>query len=721
MQFYFVAKNKNPGFLYLPPRLAVYYTPKFPTRLVQEYINQETSSSLREAWEKISVARRVRLWPQLMITALKDCPEKAMKILSATYVDPYPDGKAFSDCLNFIIWYYLRYTEPSDDTPALKLFRTISRLLLEGPSDHVYLSQTSIFLLMAHLRTPDWIEKLYRTMDKINNPLHHNTLMQFVDRLAKAGGQYTNIAYEIIENIGCLQGVDFNTPNMRSICTTLLMAAGPNTKFDYMEVFGFVLKCGLKPDIIIYNVLIYKTVKAGKHNRGWQIYETMKEDYIEPDSYTYSILLNDAKKRMDRDAISRVTNAVRERSLWSTHVVTDALHAMFLLHMRNHQAELKHANRTGRSPRSHELTYFEQMLPVYCEYFHFGPLACLIPELAGIYKHITKSDSIPIQKDELVEPQNPVLVVMLSALLRSYNDPDTPKIFYDHFRKLVQNNDPMVVQLSDHQGDFGFRTIYNLTLLALGNHASRIPECLQILGDMTAKAPDPPDTGDPDIYEPPPLHPPKPDISTWSVLVSIFQKHRQTRAAEKVLEMMKERGIEPNRVTWGSLLNGYAKMQETQMVVDVLDRLDKAGYAADSFAGSLRMIRDRRALVDGLQKLEEERAAKEIRQVETIREEVEGANAEAEATEENAENATDGEDDGTVVKDMVTRNAYKDLNRSNTQWRVLKFFQRIDDGIDEGTGGVDEEAKPESAPSQAIPPWGASFDAPDGDVAPPGA
>ena len=676
----------------------------FPPALIERYINQETSSSLREAWEKLPGKRRVRLWPQLMTTALRDCPEKAMKILSATYFEPYPDGKAFSDCLNFIIWYYLRFAEPSEDTPALELFKSISRLLLEGPSDHVYLSQTSIFLLMVHLRSPDLVEKLYRTMDKINNPLHHNTLMQFAHRLAKSGAHYTNIAYEILENLGSLRGVDFDTTNMRKICTTMLMAAGPNTKFQHMELVEFMVKCGLKPNIIIYNVLVYKTLKAGEHSRGWQIYETMKETGIEPDAYTYSILLNDAKKRMDTDAISYVTNAVRERSLWNSRIVTDALHAMFLLSLRKLRENERDARRIGveiPAMPANVTTSFEETLPVYCEYFQFEPLARLIPGLEGIYKHVTKSDSLPIQQDELVEPNTPVLLIMVFALLKSFDDPDTPKIFYEHWKKLVQNNDPIVTQMSNQRKSYPFRTVYNLTLLALGKHASRIPECLKIIGDMTAKAPDPPDTGDPDIYEPPPLSPPKPDVSTWSALVSIFQKHRQTRAAEKVLDMMKERGIQPNRVTWNTLLTGYVNMQDTPKVIDTLDRLVKAGIAADaSMTGALRSIRDRRSLVEGINKLDEERAAKEIKRVEGVLENAEAANAEAEGTGENAENDRDGENDDFVVKDMMTRNAYKDLNTSNTQWRVLKYFQRLD----KGANGIDGEAKPDLAPSQVIPP-----------------
>lgn len=697
-RFYIIARNNNPGFWYRQPPLAVYRSWTFPTELILEYINEETSHSLRKAWEDIPEIQRVRLWPELMLIALKDCPEKAMKVLSATYIEPYPDGRALSDCLDYIIWYYLRYAHLTDDTPALEIFQSVSRLLSQGPLDHVYLSQTSIFLLMKHLRTSELVEKLYRTMVKSNNPLHHNTLMQFADQLAKSGGRYTNIAYEIMEIIGDLRGINFNTEQMASLCTTLLMAAGENTNFHYNEVFEYMLKCGLRPDIIIYNVLIYKTLKAGESERGWQVYEMMKEHGIQPDAYTYSILMNDAKSRVDKAAITHITQAVNQRSLWSPHIIADALHSMFIFSSYQHRQDTRNAARRWESPPVLETTYFEQMLPVYCQYFRFEPLSHLIPGLEGLYKHITNSNSIPLQGEQLVDPQMPILIIMLGALLKSFNDSETPKIFYQHWKQLVKNNDPIVTQMSDQKEHYGFRHIYNLNLLALGQHASRIPDCLQIIEDMAAKPPGPPDTGDPDIYEPPPLHPPQPDVCTWSILVHIFQKHRQSRAAEKILVMMKERGVEPNKVTWTTLLHGYAKMQEPRMAIDVMSRMEKAGFRCDHHTlAALNQLRDRRALVEGMQRLEEERRAREIAAVEDIQKKVEEM---GNGTEEGVEDADDLDSTEFVVKDLPTRNAYRDLNKSNTQWRIIRNFRKIDGG-DPRSVRRGATSSPETIPEEA--------------------
>jgi pentatricopeptide repeat protein len=103
-----------------------------------------------------------------------------------------------------------------------------------------------------------------------------------------------------------------------------------------------------------------------------------------------------------------------------------------------------------------------------------------------------------------------------------------------------------------------------------------------------------------------PYSTPMPDVYTWSILLHIFMKHGQARAAEKVLTMMEARGVIPNQVTWNSLAAGYARMQDIGMTVGVIDRLEKAGFQADQFTKSgIAQIRDRRALIEAMKAKED--------------------------------------------------------------------------------------------------------------------
>jgi pentatricopeptide repeat protein len=678
-----------------PIRLVAFMTRAYPKYVLQQYINYKSSNSLREAWNKLSEKQRARLWPELVIATLRDNPAAAMKVLVGTYTEPYPQCIAFSQTLNYLIHFYLGYEVPSKDIAVLELFEALSWLFQNSPADHIQLSQSSIFLLLNHLPNAETIAKLFHTLDNYKHPLHHNTLMHFADRLAKAGGKHRDHAFDVMEIIGGMQHVDFNTNKMMSLCTTLLMASGQDlrvhtrppfvldqetpvhiAKYNHTEVFEYMLKCGMKPNIITYNVLIFKTM-AAREPGGWEIYNLMKENDIEPDAYTYSILLNDAKSRNDLDAVRHITTAVRERSLWCEHILADSLHTMYLSHERGHRMEIGRAKREQRQPNHGNATVFEKMLPVYCDYFELEPLAHLIPGLEDLYRHITKMEYQPPKQKHLFTPTPHVFVIMLSSLLKSFSDPDTPKIFYDHFSKLVQENDPLVARIAT-KSEFHFRHIYNLVLFAFGQHMSAIPQCMRVIGDMSAKDPK---SVDGEVL---PLRPAKPDVSTWSVMVTILGKHRQNRAAEKVIEMMRQRGIEPNTYTWHSLLAGYTGIQETRMSMDVLKRLHEAGYEIDEHMWTaLRQLRDRRALIEGIQRLEAEREQREMARVEEVRDEVmRGAEAEAALASEIDANAT-RDSEGFVVGDMTAQDPYEVLQKKGPGWRGEAENLRKVDGVRE--------------------------------------
>lgn len=672
------------GLIREAPSLISYSTWIFPKTFKDEFINHESSSSLHQAWKAIPPKSRVRLWPELLITTLKDCPAKAMKVLCGTYSSPYPPQRPFCDVLNFIIWHYLRYANPSDENPALELFKIISRLLSVGPKDYIELSQTSIYLLMVHLPGLRYVEELYRTVDRSNNPLHYDTLVQFADRLAKGGGSFRETAYEIMEKIGSMPAVDFNIPQMLSLSTTLIMRAGEDTTFNHNQVFEFLLMRGLRPNLITYNTLLYKTLQAGDANRGWQIHELMKENGVEPNAYTYSILLNDAKRRYDQPAIRHITNIIEEKSLWNPIIVTDMLHIMFLEDLRYYELELKRAQRENWKRGTFEdFRPIDKMLPIYCQYFQFEPLARLIPGLGKVYKLITKLDSLPPQTDVLIEPRPAVLVVMITALLRSYDDEHTPRIFYDNFRKMIKNNDPIIADMAashrKHETEsFHFRHVYNLTLLALGQAAKGIPDCVEILQDMCRPPPPLPEPDAEGIIPYVPLHPPKPDDTTWNVMVTIFMKHRQARAAEKVIGMMKARGVEPTEMTWHRLLQGYTLMQDTRQSIDVLERLTQSGFDVNSHTWStLRRLRDRRALMEGMKRIEEERDQKafsDMLKVQSL------ANRPEVGYEKGVDESPlkEAELEEFVVGDMETSEHFADVNKYLTVWRRLELFRNID-------------------------------------------
>jgi pentatricopeptide repeat protein len=633
------------------PNLATQQTPtKLSPTFIRELVEQESSVTLRLEWEKLPRYQRMKIWPELMIKTLQHHPDKALKVLAGTCAqEPFPPSYAISDCLNYIISHFLRNTEYPSRASVRSLCKTIFRLLHIGPKDYIHISQHSTFLLLSKADNY-WVKKLYDALVDLKHPLHQNTLINFASRLAKSGE--AEIAFNILRKLKSLD-CDFNSPKMLSLCSTILDRSNraSNTIYSDSDIFEYMLECGMQPNCITYNILMQNSLKIGNHSTAWQIHDMMVESGIEPDAYSYSILLNDSKWRMHPAQIKRVMEMAREKGIRNIHIATDVLHAIFLHH---HHLRTKTYDQTSEPQAA-----FHHMLKVYLENFRIEPLIRIIPWILEKLPDFQGLESPTTIQNELEHPPSPTLILMITAFVQGLQNPWSVRHFHDHFRNLLSTGDPVVADL--------IRTtnVWNSILMAFGKFSDTLEDCLTVIGDMLApikavsmNASSPPTThiepesapgsdhvsepqylssivGGPEAESPTvpleplnssiptqdctpqqletpeehprtPYIPPKPDIYTWSTLLKVFMDQQQTRAAERVLTMMQEKGVQPNIVTWNTLAVGYARLQDTEMTVDVISRLEKSGLKPDDITKtSLHKIRDRRGLLAAVKRKEQ--------------------------------------------------------------------------------------------------------------------
>jgi len=611
-------------------------TSRFPLTFLRNFMKVENSMELRLQWEKLAPRRKMEIWPELMIKTLQYWPGKTLTMMAGTYAqEPFPPPYALSDCLNFVISRYLGVNRSPTSNVVRKIHNATFGLLRIGPPGYLEISQNSIFLLLSHTE-PFLLKKLYRIMADLKHPLHRNTLMHFTSRLAKAGE--TDTVLEILQKLKDY-GSDFNTPEMLSLCSTVLDRSlrRPDTNFSDSHIFERMFEWGLQPNIITYNVLVKNSVNIGDHSTAWQIHDMMIESGIEPDAYTYSILLNDSKNRMDSQAIEAVMGFVREKGLKSAYIITDVLDAIFLLYQQ----------KAKETDQPHEpQAAFTHMLKVYMENFQVEPLTRIIPWVSQILPSV-QSPRSPLSGAELEYPPVSTLTLMITAFIHGLRDAWAVKQFYDHFRLLLATGDAGVTDL------LGTTHVWNSVIMALGKFPDTLVDCTAIVGDMlgptkaavnenSVTQPIEPatsphdgdvetlskmeDSGD-DVEMPNgqlcaestptedfaqlpgeteeqsrrPHIPPAPSVHTWSILLKIFMSQHQSRAAEKVLTMMQEKGVKPNFVTWTTLANGYSRLQDMEKTVDVVSRMNKSGLEADAqWLLSMFKVRNRKALLEAM-------------------------------------------------------------------------------------------------------------------------
>ena len=644
------------------------------------FIRHESSNSLQISWENLNKVERAQVWPEVMITALNSYPNSALKILVATFTSPFPPRYAVTDTLSFIISHYLRGQQNPDPKHVLQILHSIQYLSAKGPEDYICLSQSSIYLLLSNLPPPHLL-KFYTFLGDIGHPLHENTLIQFASQFGKQG--LISAAFEALQRLSRV--TDFKSTKILRLCTTLLRRKYllMDGSYSESELFKFMLECGLEPNVHTHNVLLQNSLQAGDPETAWQIHDMMIENGVGVDSHTYSILLNDAKLRLDRPAVDRVIAIVREKGIKNEHIATDHLHAIFLFHeedrFANSNSDLSSGHRKGGA------TAIEQMLPVYSEYFRREPFNHLIPHEMGSSlfpelhnSHSSEPSLTPDDGAELMDPPARTLILMLASLVRGFSEPGHAESFYDHFRNLELTGDPAIAELIESTH------VYDFVLAAFGRFPQTLPKCLGVIAEMLSPSATPqptisssplqPEDQDSRLLEDTallstsrtpapraPRRPPKPGVFTWSILLRVFMNHGQPRAAEKVLTMMESRGIVPNQVTWNTLVAGYARMQNTAMTVDAVSRLEDAGFEVDDHVmAALTKIHDYRALIEVMRAKARMETSPSQEKEEILRTVTKVVEKSEELNDPSGETAGDGEESNygepsDDVRDMVRR------------------------------------------------------------------
>ena len=573
---------------------------KLPTTLRLELLAHRDSGSLRTAWEMIPIEKRQRYWLGFMYKVLSNHPDSALKVLMATYHEPYPPDYAVSDCVNYTIAHYFQHPiVQAQEQDGAKIFDIIYHLLRRGPPGQIRLRNDKIGFLIKYLDLAQ-VKCMYLEFEELGHVFTWDTLIQFASKFANFGEM--DLAFEILERLRHKKA-RFNILRMQQLCSTLLQwknRPAKDTRSDD-EIFKFMLESGLRPNIYHYNILIQNACQRGDHRTAWQIHDMLLQNKISADEYTYSILMNDAKRRLNEDDMRSLQGIVEEKKILNPVIANDLLHATYLLNL--HEG--------GSVQKDGDLSAFEEMLPPYCRYFNIEPLVSLIPNFHEKYPDPFPYSTHP--PENAWQPGSDTLIIMITSYLQSCRSPKPISEFYANFRAIIASNSPSSQKL------LSTTRIYNAIIMAFGRFPQSVPICTEVVLTMLRDAAATSPSATPSSSSTPPapsssipapqFSHPQPDVRTWSTLLNIFMKHHQPRAAERVLQHMEARHISPNVVTWTSLVGGYAALQDPGKTVDVLARMEEKGLAPNEATMTmLGRIKDKRMLIELMRQKEARQA-----------------------------------------------------------------------------------------------------------------
>lgn len=552
------------------------------------------------------------------------------------------------------------------DAPAAEdLFSVLRYVFKKSPPDYLRLRQASLYLFTRMLGSAlDDVACLYHDLVQYRHPIHKHTRLQIAGRLAGSPlPAHKTLAVKVLQTALAETDLDINTPQGAALCTAILTTreddlaeaakagSSPSTlAATPAELFELLLQCGLEPNLITYTAIIRGLCLKQELDAALEVLQLMlSETKTEPDAYVYSILMNGAKIGCNYPIIQQVAQSAAAQGVRHPFLWNDFLQAIYT-------TALNEARQDPQAKRPRVIPAFPLMVQAYARVFELAPLRTLLPDInldlvaaadrtasrasdSGIGARSRPGAGTTISSNkrwefsaqlaptvrglpqlspvELVEPTGSTLATMVLGYIQGLSNPYDVISFYTHFRRLLQAGNPTAMRLVRDRGS----QVHDCVVMALTEYEGMLRAALDVVSDMlrdavaALEADNEGKPADEELQQPAPAdmdtgnsasgHHPPPSVYTWSILINGFMFHRQFKQGERVLNMMRERGVEPNSVTWNTLLAGYARAQRAGKAIGTFERLERTGREPDDFSyRALSYLNDKSSVLKRLESLQ---------------------------------------------------------------------------------------------------------------------
>ncbi|OJD34972.1 pentatricopeptide repeat protein [Diplodia corticola] len=529
------------------------------------------AASIRQAWASsmrmdYSPEGKRNIWCEMMLWLLDNDQGAVLPTLEATGRGRKAPDYVIADILEQFMSNHLQGAESGELRMPSGFLSVLAILLKQRPFLGHTLSQKLVHLTLAHSSLEQGT-MFWDLLQAARFRASWHTLYQVAYFFGKHG-EY-NKALAILRRPIEL-GAPPTHPAFLATCAQILRnsAAKAEAYSATAKILSELVGMGVSFNIYLYTVTMHNAVDHGDLQSALTVYRLMQHNGVEPNDYTYTVLLKGLKDNAAPELLQSVMRDA-ERSLPKLErpriVATDILHCVYLQHCE---------------PACTEVT-FADLARIYRGYFNPSALIKLgVPtRFFGDPKATERTG---------MKPPPAAIGIMLAAYLKlvSAYDPEEVgrlyRVFYDQI---------------EHSGDHGLAPLgqtdyfFNAFILALGQNASTLPMIPEVLWRMSDSRL---------------LAKPLTSKYTWDILVNAFMRHNQPEAAERVLEIMDKYGQQPNDVTWNSFVRWYARRKDVERVLDTIRRmqLQRVELSVMSLR-ALGRLKDRDKLAKGLRELDE--------------------------------------------------------------------------------------------------------------------
>lgn len=495
------------------------------------------------------------MWAHVVLWMLHYDKDGLVEFLLATPSSVSP-GPWVADCLQVLAAHY-RLLPKDDAAQWIEKLRRIFCALSENIERQGIAFDGRFVHMVLPYCTPLQVSELYKAIRLGEFKIHWNTLMHLTRYFATHDhfDQALDVLLEAHRG-----GARISSFQFKSNCATLLRKSieQPGGLRVCLRIVDNLVKIGVRLNTQLCNIIILNAVETGDVNTANAIYHSLVEHNVKANKYTYAILLKGCKVNIDdADALNHtITSAIEKFDISENPIIAaEILHCLALHHVRN----------SG----SNAWSIIGQ---AYAQMYELEALTQLgLPVPNAVRKTPRAKEPAP--------PSPQAIGIMLRTWLQlNIDSPDfnaRVKIVYSRFRDLVWDGMKPFAQnaMTTH--------CHNAFLGAFTGHKRSLTDAAGVIKDMqhSSALPRPRSCA--------------PDVQSWSIFLHGFTRHGQLKLAEQVLDYMRDKGVEPNSVTWNQLMTGYAGEQDAEGLRDVMARAEESGHVWDEWTyGGLRRFRN---------------------------------------------------------------------------------------------------------------------------------
>jgi pentatricopeptide repeat protein len=521
------------------------------------------SKAIHQAWSKFPAEQQDEVWCDFMLWALQHSPERALKVLEVAISDGIPNIPRYilGNCLDYLVAFYLESLKSVDPVKLDRIVKLTCNFVYNSGfqgGHSSYLDQRILYLVLTCCKNAQ-AQYLWDLLVRHGIELTSWTLFHFLGKFAKIG--------DMSRSMEALRRV-LQTPVSRTSldvqygCVTLLRARfdGEHWYAAQTYVWTQLLQMDIPPSIHTYNAMIHNCLEADDYKTALTMYAKAREDNLTPDTSTYHSLLEGVRQGWDLDVLNLVIcDAEADGKLpESDFLICDILSAAIQLE-------------------------FPKLLQLYGRYYDLAPLSdfgLIEPGQVGLDANRTSR-----------QPWSLAVAIILMAYIKQNLTSNAVIGLYERYCTLGREFHPHAIEMAST--DY----VSNAFIQAFGQRYETLELCTVVIGAMLHPRPPP-------VYrfEPlPGVEVAPPTIITWSLLLQAFCRHGQMLAAEKVMTMMGDRGVEPNHMMWSILIYGHAAAQDINSALGAVKRMEAASFPVNNYiVTALGMFRDRNRLLQVL-------------------------------------------------------------------------------------------------------------------------